>query len=174
MPMNWFDKLLESGVVSRVRRNHGLEHATLHLLARRFPRRNMAGYSTPVGFWLLGEVPTEAVESAVNEALHRMRTGERELAVHPNCGTNFVVSGAFAGLAGALAMWGAGPRLKDRLERLSLATMLATLALIAAHPIGNSIQARVTTSGIPGGLQVVEIVPSRRRGVTAHHVITHG
>ena len=48
----------------------------------------MAGHSTAAGFRLLGEVPTDALQAAVEEALRRMQGGEAKLAVHPNCGTN--------------------------------------------------------------------------------------
>ena len=45
---------------------------------------------------LLGDVPTEQVESAVREALQRLKAGERGLAVHPNCGTNLATTGLLA------------------------------------------------------------------------------
>lgn len=171
---SWLQMILENATVSRVRRNHGLEHATLHLLAQRYPRRSMAGYSTPSSFLIIGRVPTEAVTAAVYEALARMRAGEESLAVHPNCGTNFVTGGTLAGIAGAFAMWGAGPRLRDKLERLSLATTLATLALILAQPLGNLLQARITTSGQPGDLEIVQITPLWRGGIPAHQITTRG
>ncbi|RMF41852.1 MAG: hypothetical protein D6755_12165 [Anaerolineae bacterium] len=164
--------LLQLQPLSRVRRNHGLEHATLHILAKRFPQRNMAGHSDTGGFWLLGDIPTEAVESAVLEALHRMKNGEHGLAVHPNCGTNFVTSGSMAGMAGAFAMWGAGPEWRDKAERLSLAALLATIALIFSRPLGFWLQAHVTTSGHPQELEIVEIRRTTRGGVPAHRVVT--
>ena len=44
--------------------------------------------------------PTYAghLAAAVDEALRRMQAGERELAVHPGCGTNIVASGLLAGV----------------------------------------------------------------------------
>lgn len=160
--------------VSRIRRNHGLEHAVLHLLAQRYPQRSMAGHSDANGFWLIGDVPTEVVHSVVVEARERLRAGEHRLAVHPNCGTNFVTAGVLAGLAAFIALFGAERRLRDRLERLPLATTLATLALIAAQPLGLSIQRHITTSGEVGELIVVDIVPNRRGNITSHRIITRG
>jgi hypothetical protein len=160
--------------VSRIRRNHGLEHATLHILSALYPRTSMAGHSNTTGFWLLGELPTEAVQSGVEEALNRLRAGERHLAVHPNCGTNFVVSGTIAGLAGALALFGAGRSWRDKVERLPLAATLATMGLMVAQPLGLLVQERFTTSGEPGNLEVVEIIPSTRGRITAHRIITRG
>src|SRR5512141_1408005 len=85
--------------LSRLQRNHGLEHATLHVLADGDPHLSLAGHSDLGGFWILGNVETDTLRSAVQEALERMRNGEHNLAVHPNCGTNFVATGALAGLA---------------------------------------------------------------------------
>lgn len=160
--------------ISRVRRNHGLEHATLHLLAQKHPKTSMAGHSDMGGFWILGDVSSEDVKSAVTEALQRLRAGESELAVHPNCGTNFVTAGTFAGIAASLAMFGAGRRLRDKLERVPLAASLATVALMLSQPMGLAIQARVTTSGDPLGLEVVDIIPTARGRVKAHRIVTEG
>ncbi|MFN2235387.1 MAG: DUF6391 domain-containing protein [Anaerolineales bacterium] len=159
---------------SRTRRNHGLEHATLHVLAKRFPGNSMAGHSDSKGFWLLGNIPTEEVESAVIEALERMKSGEKNLAVHPNCGTNFATAGTMAGVAGATAMFGVGPRKRDKLDRLALAATLATLALMVAQPTGLFIQKFFTTSGDPGGLEVVEISATQRGKLKAYRIITQG
>jgi hypothetical protein len=169
-----YHTLLNIPWLSRIRRNHGLEHASLHVLAKRFPGKNLAGHSDTKGFWLLGDVPTEEVESAVFEALDRLKTGEKNLAVHPNCGTNFATAGTMAGLAGATAMFGVGPRKRDKLDRLALAATLATLALFAAQPAGLFLQRYFTTSGEPGSLAVVEISPSRRGRLKAHRIITQG
>jgi len=134
----------------------------------------MAGRSNTRGFVLLGEVTTEAVQEAVSEALSRMKAGEHHLAVHPHCGTNYVISGSLAGLAGATAMSGVGPRVRDKLDRIPLAASLATLALIASQPLAWMFQARITTSGEPGELEVVDIIPTRRGGIMTHRVVTQG
>ena len=160
--------------ISRIRRNHGLEHATLHVLAERFPRTALAGHSDLSGFWIVGNVPTEALEAAVREALRRLQKGEHLLAVHPYCGTNFVTSGVLAGGAASLVMLGGSRKLRDNLERIPLAMPLATLVLILAQPLGMLLQARVTTSGQPEGLEILEIIPSQRGSLTAHRVVTAG
>jgi hypothetical protein len=163
---------LDAYPVGQIRRNHGLEHATLHVLAQRYPHMAAAGHSDMGGFWIIVNLPAEEVRSAVEEALRRLRNGESHLAVHPNCGTNIVTAGTLAGLAGALAMFGVGRRGKDKLERLPLAISLATLALIAAQPVGMFLQSNVTTSGNPGALEVIEIKSSQRGRVQAHRIIT--
>lgn len=166
--------LLEQPAISRVRRNHGLEHATIHILSKRFSKRPIAGHSDTGGFWLLGEFETEAVADAVTEALDRMRSGEHGLAVHPNCGTNFVTYGLAAGFASFLALFGVGSRFRDKLERLPLMALFATVALIYAQPLGFRIQERITTSGEPGNMRIVEVLKNNRGRMTAHRVVTQG
>ena len=150
---------------SRIRRNHGLEHATLHLLSQRYPNEPVAGHSDSQGFWIIGNISAEVVSAVAQEALQRLRAGQRQLAVHPNCGTNFTTSGIFAGTAAWLVMIGGSARLRDRLERLPVAIVMATLALIISRPVGMLLQERLTTSGDPGDLQLVEVRTTRKLAV---------
>ena len=59
--------ILDLPYILETRRNHALEHATLHMLARTH-KINMAGHSNPTGFFLFGELLTEDIRSALNEA----------------------------------------------------------------------------------------------------------
>lgn len=165
-------QILEFPTISRIRRNHGLEHATIHLLSKAKPGRPLAGHSDVGGFWLLGEVGTEELTETVQQALERMHNGERELAVHPNCGTNFATSGVFAGLGAFLAFAGSGSKFREKLERLPLAMTLATLALIVTQPLGFKLQREITTSGDPGSLRILRVTRTSLRGRTAHRVET--
>jgi hypothetical protein len=169
-----FLSLLNVSPVSRIRRNHGLEHATLHVLADGQPKRPMAGHSDLSGFWIIGDLSADEVQAAVREALGRLRNGEHDLAVHPNCGTNIATSGLLSGGAAALGMLGGGRRLRDKLDRIPLAIMLATLALVIAQPLGLLLQEKVTTSGFPENLEVLEIISQDRGRIKAHRIITQG
>ena len=159
---------------SRIRRNHGLEHATLHVLSERHPRRSMAGYSDWRGFWILGEISLEDLHSAVETARQRLQNGESDLVIHANCGTNYVVSGTLAGVGALMALFGVGPRKRDWLERLPLAASLATMALIVAQPLGFIVQSRLTTSPEIGDMQVVEIQAGQRGMLPAYRIFTRG
>ncbi len=174
----WFQTLMHLPPLSRLRRNHGLEHATLHLLAQRYPGVSILGYSDLGGFWLIGDVAPEAVQEAVQEALRRLNAGENRLALHPQCGTSIATSGVLAGLAAGFAMLGVGKRLRDKLERLPLAISLATLALTLGQPLGLLLQEKMTTSAQPEGLQVEKIVVtlrgSRARPMKTYRVVTRG
>ena len=167
-------KLIDSPVISRIRRNHGLEHAVIHLLSKAPPRRMLAGHSDASGFWIIGEVGTEELAQVATEALNRLRNGERDLAVHPNCGTNFATYGTFAGIGAFAAFAGASAKFRHKLERLPLAALFATLALILSQPIAFRLQRDVTTSGDPQELAIVKITQTTIGGRTAHRVLTEG
>lgn len=164
--------LLDQPVLSRIRRNHGLEHATIHMLSARYPRTPIAGRADRNGYLILGRLPTEAVRECSDEALRRLRAGQAHLAIHPNCGTNFLTTAVLAGIASyASLLGGATSRWRDRLERLPLAILATVLALIIAQPLGTAAQRYITTSGDIGELRIDEV---RRSGPRLHRVLTAG
>ncbi len=167
--------LLDSPLISRIRRNHALEHATIHLLSARHPRAVFVGRSDIGGFFLLADVPGEAVLQAAHEALARLRSGEHRLALHPNCGTNLLTASLLAGTAAYLTLTGSSPRgWRDRFDRLPLAIVASLLGLVVAQPLGIFLQRRVTTQGNPLGLEILSL-RSWSRGVTRlHRVRTYG
>lgn len=165
--------ILEIPVLSHIRRNHGLEHATIHLLSRRYPGKPFAGHSDAGGFWLIGDVGTEELADVVMGALERLRNGERSLAIHPNCGTNFVAYGLLAGMGAFIALLGAR-RTRDKVDRLPLVVLFATLGLMVGQPVGYNIQRKITTSGDPGNLKVLQIGRGQRGRVVYHRVTTQG
>jgi len=164
---------LDLPALSRLRRNHGLEHATLNLLSQIFPARTLAGYSTPGGFFILGDVPTDTLREAVCQALTRISSGEHRLAIHAHCGTNLVASGLASGLLAWLGMAGARSR-REKVERLPLVIGLATLGFIVSQPLGPLLQERLTTSGDPQGLSIVDVFPVRAGRLVLHRVVTQG
>ncbi len=166
--------LLLNPYILRVRRNHGLEHATIHILNRR--RYRLSGRSSDGGFLLLGEVPTEQVESAVAEALQRLQAGEHKLAVHPNCGTNLVTTAFLATALSWLGFAGRG-RLKAW-ERFPLMLSLMMAVLLFSTPLGMSLQRHFTTEGDPGAMQLVSVtrqtinLPFTGNQLTIHRIVT--
>jgi hypothetical protein len=165
--------LLDLPAIDRTRRNHGLEHATISLLAQKHRGLSLVGRSTPFGFHLYGNVSTEAVTEAAHDALGRMRAGEVGLAVHPNCGTNFVTAGIAAGLAAYIGFIGANSG-SARRERLPIVAMLATAALVLAQPFGLELQRHITTSGEMRGLQIHSIERRQRGRLVSHYIRTVG
>jgi hypothetical protein len=161
-----------SSLISRTRRNHGLEHATLNLLAKIHPRCPFAGHSDTGGFWILGEIPTGELSQIVSDALEKLKSGQSNLAIHQNCGTNLLVSGFAAGLAGAAGLLGVGERTRDKIERIPLIATLSVLALVISKPLGPILQKKLTTSGDPGPLKIVSITKHTLNGLPAHRIKT--
>ena len=159
--------ILDLPYILETRRNHALEHATLHMLARTH-KINMAGHSNPTGFFIFGELLTEDIRAALNEAYTRLRSGESGLAVHPGCGTNLV---ATAFLPGTLAWL---PFQGTRSTRMCLLLVPIALALgvfgfVLSKPLGTWVQRNVTTEADLGNMQIVDVTLVRK-GV--HRVIT--
>lgn len=162
------NNLLNAPLVSETRRNHALEHATIHILSARFPGRNMAGHSNPTGFFLMGDLSTEQVRTTADEALKRLQNGESKLAIHPGCGTNYVVTGALGALFALVATIGTKST-RQRWERFPLLMTVSMLAVMLAPPLGNALQKRVTTQPDPGGLTIVDVYPVSKN---VHRVVT--
>jgi hypothetical protein len=165
--------LLDLPPVDRTRRNHGLEHATITVLSQRLRGVNLVGRSTPNGFHLYGNVSTDTLRQAVEEALRRMKGGEVSLAVHPNCGTNFVTAGLAAAMAGYIGFLGANSA-SARRDRLPLVALLATGALILAQPFGLEVQRQLTTSGEMRDMRIASIERRERGKLVSHFVRTVG
>lgn len=140
----------------RVRRNHALEHAAISVITERHPHVFLRGRSNRRGFYVLGEIPTDELRSAIEEARQRLRRGESELAIHPRCGTNLAVAGILSGLAAALAS-----QIKPRQNRYSYAVLASLVALFVSPPIGTAVQRYLTTEADLGDLEVESI--ERRR-----------
>lgn len=171
--------LLNLPIVRRIRRNHGFEHATIHILSRKVKNLSMAGRSTATGFYLYGNVSTPEIEAAVQEALGRMRSGEYGLAIHPNCGTGLVTAGFLTSITTLMGTAGMGNNLLNRLSRLPTIVLMSTFALIISQPLGLALQQHITTLGDLGDTEVLDIsrsefpIPLAGQRMTVHFVHTH-
>lgn len=143
-------------LISRVRRNHGLEHATIHVLSEKHKNFSAQGHSNHTGFSLniYGDISEDAVADAVEEAFHRMKKGEHHLAVHPNCGTVLLTTATMAALAAQASFAFEQRRQKQTSMSLSVlanalptAILAVVVSLIVSKPIGVQLQARYTVEG---------------------------
>jgi len=159
--------LLKLPLILETRRNHALEHATLHVLART-QHIPMAGHSNPTGFFIMGDLNTADLRVALEEAYSRLRAGESDLAVHPGCGTNMVTTA----LLPATLAWVPFQRVRSNRWRLFLIPVALTFAVFGylwSKPLGPWLQKYVTTEADLGNMQVVDL-RYVRKGL--HRVIT--
>jgi hypothetical protein len=103
-----------------------------------------------MGFFVLGDVPTDTVRKASQQALERMQHGEGELAISPFCGTNMVVASGLStlGVLLALRFSGGGPLGWMR----SFSNVM--WALMLSRPLGRMVQRRYTTSADVKGMSI--------------------
>ncbi|MBH8554069.1 hypothetical protein I8751_17195 [Nostocaceae cyanobacterium CENA357] len=150
-----------------VRQVHALEHATVWVLSEskiahpptvRPPKIKvddelLSGLSTEQGFYLYGEVNISDLRRAVSLGLHRLTSGEWNLAVHPRCGTNLSVAMLLtAGLAvGVHLLLPFRP-----IEQLIGLGLAATTAAEISADLGSMAQRYVTTA-IPFNLKIENI-----------------
>lgn len=166
--------ILEFPVVKRVRRNHAFEHATIHMLNRQ--NYILSGRASFGGFVVMGNVPTAKIEAAANEALSRLKQGQKQLAVHPDCGTNLVTAGVLT--TGIAALGFTGTDRKRAWERFPFVLVFMMLATLYSTPIGMVVQEHITTEGDPGDMQIVRIkrgemkLPFRTKPIIIHNIMT--
>jgi len=160
--------ILDLPLILETRRNHALEHATIHLLAHKHPGKRMAGHSNPTGFFLLGDLTTEQIWDSAKDAHARLNSGESELAVHPGCGTNMATTALLSGTFAWFPLRGTRST-QRRFMLVPFALVFALIGYQLSKPLGPWLQKYVTTEADLGNLQIVDIVPVRQ-GV--HRVIT--
>ncbi|MGZ9235948.1 MAG: DUF6391 domain-containing protein [Anaerolineales bacterium] len=159
--------ILDLPLILETRRNHALEHATLHMLARTH-KINMAGHSNPTGFFLFGELRTDEIRSALDEAYSRLRSGESGLAIHPGCGTNLVATAFLPATMAWMPMQGVRSN-RWRLLLIPLALLFGVFGFFLSKPLGTWLQRNITTEANLGNMRIVDVT-LLRKGV--HRIIT--
>lgn len=166
--------ILELAPVKRVRRNHAFEHATIHMLNRQ--NYILSGRASFGGFVVMGDVPTAKIEAAAEEALSRLKRGQKQLALHPNCGTNLVTAGIISTSIAAIGFMGTDR--KGAWERFPLVLIFMMIAALYSTPIGMTVQEHITTDGNPGDMEIVRVkrsemkLPFRSKAIIVHNIMT--
>ncbi len=134
-----------------VRRNHALEHATIHVLESRLGPMPVTGMAYRNGFSIGAPINPKMALDAAKEGLARLQGGERRLAVHPRCGTTVVVTNTLSALLFILLLFLTG--------NLNILTVI--VALLAAHLLGplssRYVQEYVTTATDVENLRVTGV-----------------
>src|SRR5690606_14653550 len=108
--------------------------------------------------------------------LSRLRKGQKQLALHPNCGTNLVTGGLISTMVAALGFMGTNR--KSAWERFPVIMLAMMASAIYATPIGMVVQEHITTEGDPGDMQLVRVkrgemkIPFRSKPVVVHNIMT--
>lgn len=136
-------------LVSRLKRHHALEHATVAVLVElRGRRTNLAALSDPNGFTFIGPIQQSELQDAAQQALDRLRFGDHRLAVTDDCGSTLLVTG-LAGATAALLTIGRRP-----FGNFPLAVGLIALTARLAPVWGRQVQRRLTVDPTLEGAHV--------------------
>lgn len=143
----------------RMRQNHALEHATINVLRQRHRIRGVVGMPAEDGFHLRGRVAPETVITATQEALRRLKKGERQLASSRNCPTSLAATQALLAvvfLTIVLAIWR---------EFTAPPILIALLAgVLLGPPVSPYLQRLLLIEPDPGTLQFRDVDVERRTG----------
>lgn len=150
-----------------VRENHALEHATIVLLSKRFPDVRLSGISFAAGFFVFGDLPTDAIRPAAEEALARLRGGEPEMAIHERCGTNLAVAGMLTGLSAMVVA-----RLRKPYNSFNNIVLATTAAIVVSRPLGLLVQRYITTRTPGEEMKITGVKKMTVLGAPAHFVQT--
>ena len=158
-------------VLAHIRKNHAMEHATIHLLTEAMPGISFAGYSFIKGYWIIGKAELQDVQKAAELAHARLKNGERKLAIHPGCGTNIAVTGLCTAAAAMLTTLGESEN-DSKLERFSAFTTAGMIGALIGRPLGPKVQKNITTDADVSDLSIVSISCSSMHGTPAFFVQT--
>jgi len=150
-----------------VKQNHALEHATIVLLSRKYPDVRFAGISFAAGFFVFGDVPSEAVLPAAQEALTLLRTTSPELAIHERCGTNLAVTAMLTGLSAMTVA-----RLRRPYGTFNNVLLATMASMIVSRPLGLSVQRHLTTQTPNASMKITGVKSTSVFGTPAHFVST--
>lgn len=147
--------LLRGGMV---RRNHAIQHATVHVLEERYGASRLHGYATTEGFRLRGTIEPAMLLDAAREGLLRLQRGDRALAIHSRCATSLATSHTFVS---GLVMW-----VLAAINMVSLASTVAglLLATLLTPTISQLAQRFITTSLDVKGMSIggIELIAPKQ------------
>ena len=164
-------KIAPAKVLSHIRKNHAMEHATITLLSETKPHISFSGYSFVKGFWIMGKAELQDVQKAAELAYARLKNGEKKLAIHPGCGTNIAVTGLCTAAAAMLADLAKSDD-DTTWERFSSFTTAGMIGALAGRPLGPKVQKYITTDPDVKNLSIVSINCSSVRGTPTFFVET--
>jgi len=160
-----------SSFLMRIRRNHALEHATVHMLMRSSPSLRLVGRSDWDGFTLYGDVETRQVLGAVVEGLAQLNEGHSWLALHPHCGTNLAVTTLL--MVSSVALVSLLPT-RSRWARGAAALAAMLLARQASPALSAVVQRSITTASDVGGAHIRLVRREAYGKLTTHRIlVTH-
>jgi hypothetical protein len=138
-------------VSRRMRRNHALEHATINVVSERYRRSALTGMPDREGFHLRGRLDPDALVASGQQAIERLRNGEKRLAIHRRCPTSLVGAQLLLAILFTVALL--------LIDQFSAPTFLAALlgAAVLGPPVSPILQRVALVDPNVGQLEVRDI-----------------
>ena len=133
-------QIYQIAINSKLKKNHGLEHATINILEKEYGYTKLAGYAEENGFYIMGVNNTAYVEEAAKKGLELMKKGKNNLAIHKRCGTSMTVANFISAVIFLLLLFTSG---YFSLLNMIIAILIANL--IGPY-LGQLIQQKFTTT----------------------------
>ena len=153
--------ILDLPLILETRRNHAVEHATLHILADKYKNQNMAGHSNPGGVFPLRKLRQTGYSICRNRSDESSPCGRKRAGCPPGLrdkpGDHRVSAGAVC-----LAPFRGVRSTPWRIVLIPLALSFAVLGFFLSRPVGTWLQAHVTTEADLGNMRVVDIALVRK------------
>jgi hypothetical protein len=146
-------------LVSRsMRRNHALEHATINVVAERYGRAALTGMPDREGFHLRGRLDPDAFVASGQQAIKRLRDGERSLAIHRRCPTSLVGAQLLLAIVSTAVLL--------LIDQFSAPTFLAALlgAALLGPPLSPILQRVALVNPNIGQLEIRDVEVEEPRG----------
>ncbi|UMZ74875.1 DUF6391 domain-containing protein [Natranaerofaba carboxydovora] len=101
-------QLAKIALNKRLRNNHALEHATINILEKRYGYNRLSGFARENGFVIQGRINPEHLQEAAMLGLYQLQGGNKELAIHQNCGTSILAANFSSAVIFLLLLWFTG------------------------------------------------------------------
>jgi len=127
----------------QTRRNHALEHGTIHFLRKHYGRRyKLTGRSEERGFRVAGAKTAADIQRAFRELLQHLRAGDHAVVVARGCGSNMVTAQASGVVLMALLSLGIVLFSPSLLMVAAAVLAILAIAMLVRYPLGMWLQRR--------------------------------
>ncbi|MGI6367981.1 MAG: DUF6391 domain-containing protein [Anaerolineae bacterium] len=153
-------------ILARIRKNHALEHATLHMLEQGPLPGPVAAHSDWNGITFYGRVDRDVLCRALTRALSALQAGESHLALHSRCGSTIAVPVLSGLIIGLLLHHMSHTTRKESASALTLAGVLSPL--LCAEPLALGAQKQLLTDPHVGSAELLTLRTLSFGRITLH------
>ena len=142
-------QIYQIAINPKLRKNHGLEHATINILEKEFGYNDLAGYAEENGFYIMGVRNPDFVEEAAKKGLDLLKNNNDDLVIHKRCGTSMTVANFISAIIFLFLLFSSG-----HFSILSMIIAIVIANLIGPY-LGQIVQKNFTTSSDVNEMEII-------------------